>query len=84
MTQIHSLAALNGASVITEDCLLLDVYVPDSVYQNKDTVKVPVIVDVHGGGYVGGHKGLNTPLGLYTAAGNLNQTFVYVSGNYRV
>ena len=42
---------LQGTVVGQEDCLLLNVYVPYSVFDDP-SLKVPVIVFIHGGGHV--------------------------------
>ena len=44
--QIH-----NNTVFGQEDCLLLNIYVPNGVYNNP-TTKVPVMVYIHGGGLV--------------------------------
>jgi para-nitrobenzyl esterase len=45
---------LFGISPSSEDCLYLNVYVPKSVPKSKVMGKLPVMVFVHGGGFVGG------------------------------
>ena len=38
-----------------EDCLLLNIYVPDDVFYNpEDNLELPVMVWIHGGGLVNG------------------------------
>ncbi|TVY83713.1 Carboxylesterase patB [Lachnellula suecica] len=61
--QIGDLSLNPGASNENEDCLFLDVVVPENVYaQNK---AVPVIVWIHGGGYTLGSKyAAGNPTGL--------------------
>ncbi|KAL1301926.1 hypothetical protein AAFC00_002388 [Neodothiora populina] len=81
---VSFLAALNGAGSYSEDCLKVDVYVPESVNKNKLWQKVPVIVDIHGGGYIGGHKGMVDPSGLLAAGVAAGQPFIFVAPNYRL
>ena len=71
----------------TEDCLFLDVFVPEKVF--KSAGKGPgaaVLVWIFGGGYTFGSKDHN-PAGLLVASGKGNMTesdIIYVSINYRV
>lgn len=60
-----------------EDCLFLDVYVPE-----KPTLAaLPVLVNIHGGGYTKGGAGSNPWAALINASGG---SFVYVSVQYRL
>ncbi|KAI9678481.1 MAG: hypothetical protein M1829_002079 [Trizodia sp. TS-e1964] len=66
----------------TEDCLFLDVMVPRTIYDNKSSGKgAPVLIWVHGGGYVGGFKNEANPAGLLSRSqGGL----IFVAINYRL
>ena len=66
----------------SEDCLFLDVVVPVSVYENRQSTLAPVLVNIHGGGFFIGDKAtLYPPQGLMEASKN---QMIYVSMNYRV
>ncbi len=76
----------------TEDCLFLDVIVPQKIFDdaNRGWGKrnyeqlAPVLVWIYGGGYTEGEKtgdGEYNPAGLLKAG---NNGFVYVALNYRV
>ena len=68
---------------ITEDCLFLDVLVPQKVFHSKGGTGAPVMV-WFSGGYTFGDKAQfdkTNPAGLIEAG---NDEFVYVSFNYRV
>lgn len=70
----------------TEDCLFLDVFVPEQIYEraNSSNGSAPVLVWVYGGGYTGGYK-YQKPAGLLAASGNVsNGEVIYVSMNYRL
>ncbi|KAH8800585.1 carboxylesterase family protein-like protein [Flagelloscypha sp. PMI_526] len=66
----------------SEDCLVLDVFAPKQIFNNRKA-RAPVLVWIHGGGYTFGSKDAFsfTPEGLY----NVSQTgFVTVAINYRL
>lgn len=67
-----------------EDCLFLNVRVPEGV---KAGDNVPVVHWVHGSGYVYGGKDLNVisgdGSGLYENMDVSSQKFIYVASNYR-
>ena len=68
----------------TENCLLLDIYVPVSAL-NPNTPKLPVVVWIYGGAYAFGSKLQMDP--LYTGHGiveNSGNKLIYVVGNYRM
>ncbi|KAI1004019.1 Carboxylesterase [Podosphaera aphanis] len=68
----------------SEDCLFLDVFVPKDVFNKKKSA--PVMVWIHGGGYVGGDKtsaGIPTTL-LSKSQDRNKEGIVYVSMNYRL
>ncbi len=67
----------------TEDCLFLDVVVPQGIFENRTTAGLaPVLVWIYGGGYAFGHKKANAnPFGLIDRSGD---GIVYVAINYRV
>ncbi|CRK89381.1 CLUMA_CG003135, isoform A [Clunio marinus] len=61
-----------------EDCLYLNVYAPPK--RNKTEGKVPVLVWIHGGGWINGHGGHS----LYPPGYFLEHDVVLVTGNYRL
>ncbi|KAI9706591.1 MAG: hypothetical protein M1836_003598 [Candelina mexicana] len=67
----------------TEDCLFLDVVVPQAIFANKtESGLAPVLVWIYGGGYAFGHKKANAnPYGLIDRSGD---GIVYVAINYRL
>jgi carboxylesterase type B len=69
----------------SEDCLFLDVYVPEDVFEKAGKgFGAPVLVWIYGGGYTGGQKN-NNPAGLLAASGNsTNGNVIYVAMNYRL
>lgn len=65
-----------------EDCLFLDVNVPRKVFDSRQAKKVPVLVWIHGGGYVAGSKWqFGSGAGFLAAA---SEPIIYVTINYRV
>lgn len=77
----------------TEDCLFLDVIVPEQIYNRASDSKnsghgAPVLVWIYGGGYTSGEKtgyGLYNPAGLIRASQiDESEGVVYVALNYRV
>ncbi len=62
-----------------EDCLYLNITVPEGSHANGAQHPKPVIVWIHGGAYVGGSADIY-PLGYFSRAGDL----VIVSINYRL
>ncbi|KAE8361739.1 Alpha/Beta hydrolase protein [Aspergillus caelatus] len=70
---------------ISEDCLYLDIFVPEAVFQAKEDRKSSVIIWIHGGGYVSGWKSLYGPgLGLMETAKQAGHDVIFVSINYRL
>ncbi|EFY85925.1 hypothetical protein J3459_017348 [Metarhizium acridum] len=70
--------------VETEDCLLLDIYVPVKAFL-PDAEPLPVIIWVYGGGFAFGSKEQGGV--LYTGRSMLsasNYTAIFVAGNYRL
>ncbi|KAJ4348451.1 uncharacterized protein N0V89_009825 [Didymosphaeria variabile] len=70
----------------TEDCLFLDVFVPEQILAraNSSGYGAPVLVWIYGGGYVGGNK-YNNPAGLLAESGKLGDAeVIYVALNYRL
>lgn len=68
----------------TEDCLLLDIYVPVKAFLS-DMEPLPVIVWVYGGGFAFGSKEQGGV--LYTGQSMLNAsdyTAIFIAGNYRL
>ncbi|KAI4269514.1 MAG: hypothetical protein LQ337_007237 [Flavoplaca oasis] len=77
----------------TEDCLFLDVIVPEQIYNRASDSKnsghgAPVLVWIYGGGYTSGEKtgyGLYNPAGLIRASQiDESEGVVYVALNYRL
>ncbi|KAF2870973.1 carboxylesterase family protein-like protein [Massariosphaeria phaeospora] len=70
---------------VSEDCLFLDVFVPDRILDRAGQgYGAPVLVWIYGGGYSGGDKNEN-PAGLLAASGNTTDgEVIYVSLNYRL
>lgn len=60
-----------------EDCLLLDVYVPEQ----PKSASLPVLVNIHGGGYTEGNAAGNAWQALVDASGG---EFIFVSTQYRL
>lgn len=77
-------SAVSGQSQ-SEDCLFLDVISPARVFNGarSDSSKlVPVLVNIHGGGFfIGDKSSIYPPQGLLKQSDN---GIVYVSMNYRV
>lgn len=73
---------LNGTTWGQEDCLFLDVYVPEGVKPGDD---VPVLHNFYGSAYAFGSKGtFFNPLGLFDAGERFNGgRFIAVANNYR-
>ena len=76
---------------ISEDCLFLNIIVPQKVFEQAAPHRkplAPVLVWIHGGGYVVGEKtdsGQYNPAGLIKTSQSSNSTgLVYVAINYRV
>lgn len=70
----------------TEDCLFLDVFVPEKILEraNSSGYGAPVLVWIYGGGYTGGSKYTN-PAGLLAESGKLGDAeVIYVAMNYRL
>ncbi|CAM1505200.1 Fc.00g108370.m01.CDS01 [Cosmosporella sp. VM-42] len=82
----------NGVS--SEDCLFLDVHVPRKIFKrasekSKKKCDAPVLVWIHGGGYVFGSKnGVPTPgydpVGLLKHAQQYDDGMIFVALNYRL
>ncbi|KAK1976424.1 Alpha/Beta hydrolase protein [Colletotrichum cereale] len=68
-----------------EDCLFLDLLVPENVFKSRTTSTAPVLLFIHGGGYVQGSKTeYGSGVGLLNAAAGDNEDLIYVSINYRL
>lgn len=69
----------------SEDCLFLDVFVPEKILQSAGHGRgAPVLLWIYGGGYVGGNK-FENPAGLLASSGNVTSgEVIYVSINYRL
>lgn len=71
---------INGTSWGHEDCLFLDIYVPEGV---KPSDKVPVLHFIHGSAYAFGSKNMFfSPMGLFDRAAE-DDKFILVANNYR-
>ena len=74
----------------TEDCLFLDVVVPQKVFESASnstnfTSGAPVLVWIYGGGYTAGEKSAHSPAGLIRASQvNKTEGIIFVSLNYRL
>ncbi|KAF2794998.1 acetylcholinesterase precursor [Melanomma pulvis-pyrius CBS 109.77] len=70
---------------VSEDCLFLDVFVPEKILKSAGSgYGAPVLVWIYGGGYVNGDKNEN-PAGLLAASGNSSEgEVIYVAMNYRL
>ncbi|KAF2033354.1 alpha/beta-hydrolase [Setomelanomma holmii] len=91
-TQIFTPPGANSSSIVpaqdpreSEDCLFLDVFVPEDVLSKAGQgYGAPVLVWIYGGGYTLGNKN-NNPAGLLAASGNSsNGDVIYVAMNYRL
>jgi carboxylesterase type B len=70
----------NGTTWGQEDCLFLDVYVPDNVNPGDH---VPVLHYFVGGAFAFGSKEMfSSPMGLFDAMAN-DTKFIFVANNYR-
>ena len=90
-TTLYSPPAVNGSAPIpdgvldprtNEDCLFLDVFVPESILNsaNNGSSGAAVLVWIYGGGYTLGSKN-EDPFGLIKASGG---DIIYVAMNYRL
>lgn len=69
----------------SEDCLMLDVKVPTTIWDNRKRANAPVLVWIHGGGYTLGSKtDSGNPAGLISRAEDGGNGVIYVSINYRL
>lgn len=72
----------------TEDCLFLDVVVPEEVFnnaKNSSTSGAPVVVWSYGGGFISGDKSAQDPAGLLASSQKQGSNgAIFVSFNYRV
>ena len=69
----------------SEDCLLLDVSIPKSVWDKRASVKRPVLVWIHGGGYLQGSKETAVvPELMSKSMANNKGGMIIVSINYRL
>ncbi|KAF2156328.1 alpha/beta-hydrolase [Myriangium duriaei CBS 260.36] len=70
-----------------EDCLFLDVFVPEHIWERRDSgKKFPVLFWIHGGGFVFGSKtSYGSPGGLLARSQDYGKPgVIYVSINYRL
>jgi carboxylesterase type B len=69
----------------SEDCLFLDVFVPEDILASAGQgFGAPVLVWIYGGGYTGGNK-YNNPAGLLAASNSSSDgDVIYVAMNYRL
>ena len=84
MNKVEYYNGIGAGQTESEDCLFLDVVVPQKVFdagQNGGKLK-PVLVWLYGGGWVSGDKrSLTNPLGLLESS---DQELIFVAPNYRV
>ncbi|RKF63726.1 Carboxylesterase patB [Erysiphe neolycopersici] len=67
----------------SEDCLHLDVIVPEDIFNNNKSA--PVLVWIHGGGYVSGDKtSAVNPNKLLAKAEENGESMIFVAINYRL
>ncbi|KAF7531969.1 hypothetical protein G7054_g8395 [Neopestalotiopsis clavispora] len=75
-------AILYNSGAQTESCLVLDIYVPETIYELGALASAPVLVWIHGGGFTYGSKtGSGEIAGLLARS---NNTAIIVSINYRL
>jgi carboxylesterase type B len=65
-----------------EDCLFLDVYVPEEVF--SATSPVPVIDWIYGGAYTGGSKEVYSGVPWINSTRDRGSLLIWVAGNYRL
>ncbi|KAI5249165.1 carboxylesterase family protein-like protein [Aureobasidium subglaciale] len=82
LTTSSSAAAADPSE--NEDCLFLDVVVPEAIFNSNE--QHPVLVWIYGGGYTAGSKtGSGSPAGLLERSQNDNSSgVIYVAMNYRL
>lgn len=87
-TALSYLQASSADGRTSEDCLFLDVIVPQEIFDQRDQgYGAPVLVWIYGGGYTAGSKGgSGNPAGLLQASGMNAQSgrVIYVAMNYRL
>lgn len=79
--------ALGSSEGLTqsEDCLLLDVYVPKDVWHHRSHKKRPVLVWIHGGGYTKWSKESINPVGIVERSlQREREGMIVVTINYRL
>ncbi|KAI9666250.1 MAG: hypothetical protein M1821_004185 [Bathelium mastoideum] len=68
-----------------EDCLFLDVIVPQDIFESNKSQLAPVLVWIYGGGYTSGSKdGSGDPAGLVARSRTGSNGVVFVELNYRL
>ena len=75
---VWSLGLVPEPAIESEDCLTLNVHTPDTATVGA---KLPVIFNIHGGGYTVGNSGLLPPHALLRHSKN---AFIYVDIQYRL
>ena len=80
----NSSAASSTGPAQSEDCLFLDVVVPEGIFNSNE--QHPVLVWIYGGGYTAGSKsGSGNPAGLLERSQMDNSSgVIYVAMNYRL
>ena len=80
----NSSAASSTGPTQSEDCLFLDVVVPEGIFNSNE--QHPVLVWIYGGGYTAGSKsGSGNPAGLLERSQMDNSSgVIYVAMNYRL
>ncbi len=69
-------APLRDREEFDEDCLNLNIYVPERIEKEE---KLPVFVEIHGGAYQSGSNQEHTPMQMVK-----NRKVIYVAVNYRL
>ena len=69
-----------GRPIGEEDCLVLNIYVPENVINNKNDEKLPVMIWIHGGGLMTGSGSLLDYDPVYL----VNKNVAIVTINYRL
>lgn len=75
---------LNGTTWGHEDCLFLDIYVPEGLTEASASTGVPVLHWIYGGGYIFGAKDTGNDPGAILADAHPDEKFIVVASNYRL
>ena len=84
-TWFKDIPGLNGTTWGSEDCLFLDVIVPEGLSLSKSSAGAPVLHWLYGGGFIFGAKDNGgDPASLLNAIENSEDKFIVVASNYRL